>query len=132
MATETKTREQVIAAFQAALVAGNRAGNVRIQELATRPDPGRKMLEECGGSILHLAVDGRTGMGKILARIGEPKFSVLKDIDSGFIANIRYDLKMIPPVNGQEFSIHYDADKAAGKVFQEQLGIPTYVWPYID
>lgn len=36
MAAEAKTREQIIAAFRAALVAGTNAENTRIQESATR------------------------------------------------------------------------------------------------
>ena len=132
MATETKTKEQIIAAFRAALVAGTQAGNARIQELAKQPNPSGKILEACGGSTLHLDVDGRTGMGKALAEISEPGFSVQKSHGVGFSAHLRYDLKMIPPVNGQEFSIDYDADKAAAEVLTEQLGVPVYARQYID
>lgn len=132
MAIERITQDQVIAAFRAARVAGTNAGNARIQELAKQPVPNGKMLEACGGSALYLDVDGRTMLGKILAEIGEQEFSVRSFHGGGFSAHIRYDLKLIPPVNGQEFSINYDADKAAAEVLEEKLKVSVYARQHID
>ncbi len=132
MATEKKTKEQIIAAFQAALAAGNQAGNARIRELAKQPVQQGKMLEECGTSRLHLYVDGRTSIGKILAELRDPSFSVLKTRSDGFLVRLRYDLKIVPPVSGQEFSIGHDSNEAAAKVLEQQLGIPVSARLNID
>ncbi|GEM_PF-3320769 len=126
MASEAKSKDQVVAAFHAARAAGAVAGNNRIKELSKLKVPEGKILESFGGSSLHLHVDGRTRLGKLLASLDEPGFSVLTDYGGGFSAHIRYDLNYIPPVSGQEFSIDHDADTAAAKVLEEILGVPVY------
>lgn len=133
MATEPKTKDQVIAAFRAAYAAGRNAGNTRIQELAKQPNPDGKQLEEFGGSHLQLCVDGRTKLGKILAEISEPEFSIHRfHHDRGFTVFISDDLKLVPPVNGQEYSIRHDAAEAAAEVLNEKLGVPVYAKHFIN
>ena len=126
MASDVKSKDQVLAAFHAARAAGSIAGNSRIKELSKLKVPEGKILESFGGSSLHLHVDGRTRLGKLLAGIKESEFSVSSDYGGGFSAHIRYDLSYIPPVCGQEFSIAHDADTAAAKVLEEMLGVSVY------
>lgn len=132
MATQKYTEAQVIAVLRGALLVGTEAGNARVEVLATHSAAQGKMLESCGGSILVLDVDGRTGLGKILAALDEADVSVRKAYGSGFAAHLRYDIKLISPVNGQEWSIQHDADEAAAAFIQEHLGIRAYSRMYSD
>ncbi len=130
MATDVKSKEQIVAAFQSARAAGNIAGQKRIQELSELRVPDGKNLESYGGSSLHLHVDGRTKLGRLLAEIDDPEFSVRSAYGGGFSGHIRYEFKYIPPVNGQEFSIKHEADIAAAKVLEEMLGVSVYARAY--
>ncbi len=112
-------KEDLIAVLKAAKEAGTNAGNKRISDLASNAISNGKLLEECGNSTLHLDLDGRTSLGKLLVSLEERDFSISKHHAGGFRVHFRYDLDVIPPVNGQEYSIEYEADKAAAKVIEE-------------
>lgn len=132
MSNGNPTSEEILSAFRAASIAGTEAGNAQILKLASQPNPRGKLLDACGGSILHLDVDGRSRMAKLLMEIGEPDVSVHKAHGGGFTIRLRYVLQIVPPVNGQEQSIDYEADKAAAKVIEERLRIKAFAIPYID
>jgi len=125
-------KEDLIAVLKAAKEAGTIAGNQRISDLASNSVSDGKLLEECGNSALRLDVDGRTRLGKLLASLEDRDFSISKDHGGGFLVHFRYNLELIPPVNGQEYSIDYEADKAAAKVIEERLGIKAFALPYIN
>jgi len=132
MAPAKHTKGDLIALLKAAKEAGTNAGNKRISDLASNVTPNGKLLEACGNSTLRLDVDGRTSLGKLLASLNEQDILISKDHGGGFLVHFRYDLDVIPPVNGQEYSIEYEADKAAAKIIEEGLSIKAFALPYIN
>lgn len=130
MAQPNLTKESIVETLEKATDIGALAANKKVNELAKKNVPAGKLLDACGGSILTLHVDGRSKVGKLLTQLGCEEIEINKAHGGGYSVILPYDIKIIPPVNGQEQSISYAADSAAAEFINSSLGIETYASSY--
>ncbi len=124
------TEDLLVACLLEATELGSKAANEKVNELAKKEVPEGKLLDACGGSTLKLSVDGRTKVGRLLYQLSVDGIRVSKAYSGGYSVRLPYTISIVPPVNGQEQSIHYAADSAAAKYIEDRLGIEAYASSY--
>jgi len=89
-----------------------------------------KPLDTCGGAILHLDVDGRSKIGKLLSSYEHPDFAIRKR--DGLILHIKYQFEIVPPANPQDMYLRETANEVALEVIERRMGIQGHVRSYVD
>jgi len=124
------TKELIVETFKKATCIGSLAANEKVKELAKKKVSPGKLLDACGGSTLTLYVDGRSKVGKTLDQLDCEGIEINKAYGGGYSVILPYNIKITPPVNGQEQSISYAADTAAAEIIKSNLGIKAYASRY--
>ena len=124
------TIDILIETFNKATELGSQAANAQVSKLAMKEVAPGKLLDACGGSNLNLQIDGRSRTAKLINSIDNPNINVSKSYSGGYCLRLPYEINIKPPVNGQEQSISYAADKAAAKYIEDTLGIRAYALSY--
>ena len=122
-------QELVLKALQGAAEAGGTAGRTRFAKLVQHTGEGDSVRDNCGGATIHLRVDGRSALGRVLRQLmrdGPPWLIVTRERGRGYCVGFHYGFVC------RERSPMVAAAHAALEVIQQELGVEGWVQDYLS